>query len=290
MSPGWPERLLGCRLEEYVGAAILLLTGALKNAGTFDLEWLTQPQFEEVTREIPADVLRAVIEKQYMATRDQLRTRQQEAEGRIGVPDRDYRRFGFNPLSSRPVVAGLADTLVIPVPGFIVRRASPLGIYYTGMDKWGSGFSEDLGELFEVYVGRQLDLLPDARVLPEIAHGRKESALSVDWFAVFDDCVVLIEVKSTRPTEPVRLADGRAGDELRRMLGHAVNQLNTSAGRVRSGQPGFEEVPSDRPMVGLVVTMEPFHDGAVPHGEQPIHLEISAAMRHPVCGLQCSRA
>jgi len=103
------------------------------------------------------------------------------------------------------------------------------------MTKWGRGFSDDLGELFEVYVGRQLDLLPDARVLPEIAHGRKESALSVDWFAVFDDCVVLVEVKSTRPTEPVRLADGRAGEELRRMLGHAVDQLNTSAGRVRSG-------------------------------------------------------
>ena len=37
---GWPERLLGCGLQEYVGAAILLYTGALKNAGTFDLEWL----------------------------------------------------------------------------------------------------------------------------------------------------------------------------------------------------------------------------------------------------------
>lgn len=263
-SPGWPERLLGCRLKEYVGAAILLHTSALKNAGTFDLKWLTQPNFEEVTREVPADVLRLVIEKQYMATREELRAIQQEVEGRTGVPNRDYRRFGFNPLSRRPVVAGLADTLVIPVPGFIVRRASPLGIYYSGMAQWGSGFSADLGELFEVYVGRQLDLLPDVRVLPEIAFGRKKGALSVDWFAVFDDCVVLVEVKSTRPTEPIRLADGRAGEELRRMLGHAVDQLSTSAGRVRSGEPGFEEVPSDRPMVGLVVTMEPFHTVNIP--------------------------
>lgn len=62
VSPGWSERLLGCKLTEYVGTAILLYTGALRNAGTFDLAWLTQPQFEEVTREIPADVLRPVIE------------------------------------------------------------------------------------------------------------------------------------------------------------------------------------------------------------------------------------
>jgi hypothetical protein len=38
VSPGWPERLLGCKLKEYVGTAILLYTGALRNAGTFDLK------------------------------------------------------------------------------------------------------------------------------------------------------------------------------------------------------------------------------------------------------------
>jgi hypothetical protein len=256
---GWPERLFGCTLQDYVGAAILLHTGALRNSGTFDLEWLSQPHFAEVTREVPADVLRRVIGDQYAATGEQLRDLQHAAEARTGIPDGQYRRFGFNPLSSRPVVAGLADTLLIPVPAFIVRKASSLGIYYTGLEKWGTQFSADLGELFEAYVGRQLELLPDATVFPEVAYGRKKGERSVDWFAVFDDCVVLVEVKSTRPTEPVRLADNRLADALGGILSQAVRQLNTSASLIRNRQPGFEDVPSDRPLVGLVVTMEPFH-------------------------------
>jgi hypothetical protein len=96
---GWAERLLGCSLQDYVGAAILLHTGALKNGGTFDLEWLSQPHFSDVTREVPADELRQVIESQYTATREQLQDLQHAAESRAGVPDSQYRRFGFNPLS-----------------------------------------------------------------------------------------------------------------------------------------------------------------------------------------------
>jgi hypothetical protein len=200
-----------------------------------------------------------VIESQYTATREQLQDLQHAAESHAGVPDSQYRRFGFNPLSGRPAVAGLADRLLIPVPAFIVRKASPLGIYYSGLEKWGTPFSADLGELFEAYVGRQLGLLPDATVVPEIAHGRKKGERSVDWFAVFDDCVVLVEVKSTRPTEPVRLGDARLPDALGGVLSTAVRQLNTSASRIRSNQPGFEDLPADRPLLGLIVTMEPFH-------------------------------
>jgi hypothetical protein len=79
-TPGWPERLLGCSLREYVGAAILLYAAALKNQGRFSLDWLTQPQMEEVTREIPAATLRRVIEDNYTADRDQIRAAQQAAE------------------------------------------------------------------------------------------------------------------------------------------------------------------------------------------------------------------
>lgn len=259
-TPDWPERLLGCSLREYVGTAILLYAGALKNQGRFDPGWLTQPQAEEITREIPADTLRRVIEDNYAADKEQLKAMQQAAEQKTGVPDAQYRRFGFNPLSGKPAVAGVSDGLLIPVPAYILRKASPLGIYYAGMEKWGGKFSTDLGYLFEAYVGRQLRLLPDAVVVPEIAYGSKKKAeLSVDWFVIFDDCVVLVEVKSTRPTEPVRLADGGLQDALGRVLKHAVEQLNTSASMVRSHAAGFGGIPNDRPLIGLVVTMEPFH-------------------------------
>jgi hypothetical protein len=257
--PGWPARLIGCTLQEYVGAAILLHTSAVRNTGTFDPGWLSQPQMAEITREVSADALLRVIEGQYTATPTQLRSLQQGAEARSGTPTSQYRRFGFNPLSSRPAVAGLASGLVIPVPGYVVRKASPLGIYYTGLEKWGTTFTADLGELFEAYVGRQLALLPDATVLPEIAYGRRKGESSVDWFAVFDDCVILVEVKSTRPSEPVRLADDRVAGTLGGTLSGAVRQLNKSVSLVRSREPGFEAIPCNRPLIGLVVTMEPFH-------------------------------
>lgn len=73
---------------------------------------------EEIIREVPADILRRVIEEQYAATPAQLRSLQQNAEARSGTPASQYRNFGFNPLSSRPVVTGLAGGgLFIPVPG-----------------------------------------------------------------------------------------------------------------------------------------------------------------------------
>ena len=107
-------------------------------------------------------------------------------------------------------------------------------------------------------MGRQLGLLPDAVVLPEITYG-KNGERSVNWFAIFDDCIVLIEVKSTRPSEPVRLADDNVEKVLEGILGKAVKHLSKSAALVRDRHPAFTSVPADRPMFGLVVTMEPFH-------------------------------
>ena len=92
--------------------------------------------------------------------------------------------------------------------------------------------------------------MPDATVLPEIAYGRKKGERSVDWFAVFDDCVVLVEVKSTRPTEPVRLADDRIADALGGNY-HAVRQLNTRH-PLSADASGLRGHPLDRPLVGLV--------------------------------------
>ena len=45
---------------------------------------------------------------------------------------------------------------MVPVPGLLDRKTSPLGLYYAGVEKWGNAFAEDCGALFEQYVGRQL--------------------------------------------------------------------------------------------------------------------------------------
>ena len=71
-------------------------------------------------------------------------------------------------------------------------------------------------------------------------------------------------MKSTRPTEPVRLADASVADTLKRFLGRAVEQLSKSAALVRGRQAGFAAIPDDRSLLGLVVTMEPFHTVNMP--------------------------
>ncbi|GAB2463106.1 hypothetical protein [Streptomyces incanus] len=77
--------------------------------------------------------------------------------------------------------------------------------------------------MFEAYVGRQLGLLPDATVQPEIVYGRSK-ALSVDWIVVTEELVLLVEVKSVRPTAHLRLASEQRIDEVRRMLGRAYER------------------------------------------------------------------
>lgn len=71
--------------------------------------------------------------------------------------------------------------------------------------------------------------------------------------------MLLVEVKSVRPTTHLRLAGERRVDEVRRMLGRAYGQIDNPAALVAGGQKEFAGVPSDRPVHGLIVTMEPFH-------------------------------
>jgi hypothetical protein len=46
-----------------------------------------------------------VIEDNYAADRDQLKAMQKAAEEKTGVPDAQYRRFGFNPRGARSMHA-----------------------------------------------------------------------------------------------------------------------------------------------------------------------------------------
>ncbi|MGA0569071.1 hypothetical protein ACO2Q7_17210 [Rathayibacter sp. KR2-224] len=58
--------------------------------------------------------------------------------------------------------------------------------------------------------------------------------------------------------------DARAGggdfaEIIKRYLVKGRNQIDTTARQIRNRSAGFEHIPSDRSIVGLVVTSEPFH-------------------------------
>ncbi|CAM5344148.1 putative protein OS=Streptomyces griseomycini OX=66895 GN=FHS37_007658 PE=4 SV=1 [Streptomyces griseomycini] len=255
LRPGWEEELLGASLSHYVGIAQLLWASAISCAGRFDPDSLTAPGAKRICAEIPAATIMSVTEKHFVT--DTAAFRQANDRARM-TTDPLLRRYEYNPLRGTPLVEGYGPGLLAPVSQLIPAKASPLGIYYTGVARFGNAFAQDLGDLFEAYVGRQLGLLPDATVHPEIVYGRG-NALSVDWIVVTEELVLLVEVKSVRPTAHLRLASEQRVDEVKRMLGRAYEQIDNTAALIAGGQKEFAGVPTDRPVHGLIVTMEPFH-------------------------------
>ena len=197
---GWDEEVLGCSLSEYVGVAQLLHVSAQQHAGRFDPAWLEQPQMAKVCSVIPADTIREVTERHFVTDQKAFRA---ENEARRLSRDPHLRRFEYNPLRGRPFLSGFGPGYLAPSSHLVAPKGSPLGLYYLGVEYFGNSFAQELGDLFEQYIGRQLRLLPDVEVHSEVIYC--DERRSVDWIVVFDDLVLLIEVKSTRPTQELRL-------------------------------------------------------------------------------------
>lgn len=263
--PGWDHDLLGCSLTDYVGLAELVWACATthpapRRRGRFAVEWYPARDYAEFDYlRSPAQV-KKVLRRHFTTTKLRLRS------NFPATADPLVRRYTHNALRSRPLVGGLrGGGYLVPVPAAVLHRATPLGLYYTGGDnnsERGKAFTRDVGHLFERYVGRHLDLLTDAKVHPEVEYAvsKKETGKSVDWIVVFDDLVLLVEVKSTRPGEALRLGGTGFTTILDNQFEKAFKQVNRSVDLIRSeARPEFDHIPRDRQMVGMVVTAEQFH-------------------------------
>lgn len=171
------------------------------------------------------------------------------------VPQREA--WSPNSLQHRPVVS-TGDELVVPVPQWVVGRMTATGLYYTGAAAFQRQFTDPLGGAFQEYVGAQLRLLDAARVLPEVVYGSPERR-TVDWFVVTDQAVVLVEVKASRPVLATRAGADGADEDVLAKVGHARDQIDATVDLIESGHPAVSHIPTDRPLRGLVVTLEPFH-------------------------------
>lgn len=268
IKPGWEADVFGCTIEQYVCVTQLLWGSALQTGGWFDPAWLDTQDAAPMRQRISRDELLRVVDQHFLTTVQDFRERERIQHQRSHAPFQ-LRRFDFNPLRGRPVLAGFGPKYLCPSPQLSWAKASPAGIYYTAWERYGGDFATDLGDLFEQYVGRNLRLIPNVEVFPEINYKRgRGECKSVDWFVVFDDLVLLVEVKSTMPTNEVRLGTHEAVPVLLRKLKHAYTQINISAERVLSGDAAFREIPNDRPVLGMVVTLEPFHLANAPFQRQ----------------------
>jgi hypothetical protein len=240
ITPGWDQAALGYSLADYVGAAQLLWASALSSAGRFDPTALDPELAANLNPATVVDII-----DRHFATDTEAFQAEERAQASQTRRDPQLRRFDYNPLRGRPALTGYGPGYLCPVPGLVWAKASPSGLYFTGLQHFGSGFVDDLGELFEQYVGRQLRLIGDATVIPEVSYKEgRDTKLSVDWFVVFDNLVLLVEVKSTMPTRPVRLGSAEAVPDLVKKLEKAYGQIDKSAALVAARHAAFTAIPS----------------------------------------------
>lgn len=252
----WQQDLLGCSLVEFVGATQLLMAAAAPTNGRFDPAWMERDEndFKSLSEIFDPAVTRHVLRTHLVAGADSFRARDT-------APPSIDRRFSFSPLLDTPVVAGLGPDLLMPIPDFLAWKPTPSGLAYAGMAKWGEAFARDLGRLFEAYVGRLLHLVEGVDVYPEISYRlpKKQQGKSVDWIVVFPGLVLLVEAKARRSTEALRSGSAGAAAALQQTFDRGNAQLDTTFALITTGAPEFAHIPADRPIVGIVVTLDDFH-------------------------------
>ncbi|PWI46211.1 hypothetical protein [Streptomyces sp. ICBB 8177] len=263
--PGWDRELFGTDLAAYSRTALLLYVAASQFSGRFIPDRLySGPEAEQFEQAAPREELLTLVDGHFAADRDQLRRDHATVLARSKSSPNwtpDHRRYAYNPLTSHPLVRGMGPGYLCPVPALLPRKAGPAGIYFAGLARWRTAFTRDLGHLFQQYVGSQLALLPAADVLPEIDYrirGRQRGK-SADWIVVHDDAVLIVEVKSAMPTQDYRLGWAEGVSTAQGKISDAFKQIDLTAGFIRERREEFTAIPSDRPIIGLVVTLEPFH-------------------------------
>lgn len=249
------EQVFGMGLGEVSRAALFLHAWVTHNDGYIDFALLDAPHMQEVfERVLPRHDVENLIEH---FTTTVAGARAMNDQARAVPPNRQ--RFAFNPFVAKPLVDLGGGGVYAPQSMLVSRAIFPSNLYYVGMKQWGLPFAENLGARVEQYVGRQLHLIGGDHIEGEITYGRGDK--SVDWIWVTRSAVVLVECKSARLTLGAKAADDSLSELAARSLGKARAQIDRTANLIRNRSPKFSHIPADRPIVGLVVTAEPFYLG-----------------------------
>ena len=247
------ERSLGLPLDTLFVSGFLFGIGATENHGLFDLDWYRQPNFAPISVVMSEADAEAAMVTLYGATRDELRDL-------CSTYKPGYERVAFNPLQARPFVLTRGRRFLAPVPQFVLWRASAPALYYIALEKLPDAdkrtFTDDVGTLFEDYVVRQARQLPIESVDPEIEYS---GGKTTDAILVWPDFILVVEAKATRLSQESRMGGATLRGELDRTLGRALEQIEQTAKLIKDREPAVAHIPSDRPIDGLVVTLEPYY-------------------------------
>jgi hypothetical protein len=255
--PGLPDldwtKVFGMSLAEMIRATELVGVAAVQMDGRVDLGRLFGPGMERVATDL------LPREEADLALRYLTRTPQEhKAEAQAaGVLDARAGEYAYNPLRSAPFVDFGDGVPISPEPRLIWQAITLGTLYYVGPKYFGDKkFHTDLGHRMSHYVGQQLQQIEGAEVFPELAYD-SQNAMTIDWFVVLPEVVLLVECKSARLN-----AMGLTGDEealsktVARYFDKARQQIDTTARHVQRGEPRLGRVPLDRPLLGITVTAE----------------------------------
>jgi len=250
-------RLLGCSVREFVSAGFVIATGAMNNAGFFDPDWEALWRGPgSVNEHFPMATVRQVFHDHFLTDFSRFRG----VADQWVQADETLRHHEFNPLVSRPFVTLRDGRHIAPQPLLALQRLSPSAVYYSGVDALAdadaNAFTRDIGLVFQEYVGRQLRLLSGGTVVPEIFYDGEQR--SVDWFVIFDELVLLVEAKTTRLSHLARMGGNALEGDVQRSLGRAFRQVARTEQLLVDGHREFGAVPTDRPRLAVVVTLEPY--------------------------------
>ena len=255
--PSLSKLLGGMDLRAAIGATFVLQVGAYQNAGTYNQAWLSQSNFAEVLALFPKETLEVTAER-LTATKEEFKADYvQNSHG-----NKELARYDYNPLVRTPFINFGTGLAYAPAPRLIMRTVTPGGLYYPGISKYGNAFADDMGKLFEYYIGRNLALIDGAEVHPEIVYGSKKSRKSVDWFVVMPGLVLLVECKLKRLGLAARAGDSTLTGDLTSSIERAYQQLEHSIEQMSAKTPEFSHIPTDRPIIALIVSAEPIYTGA----------------------------
>jgi len=250
--------VLGLPLDNAVRAAMVLHAWAVNNGGKYDPSILDLPHFQDVFDRIAPRREIELLAKRFTTTVVDAR---ENFESSV-AGDSLRRKYALNPLGSKPLVDLGQLGIWAPVAAMIPRALSVANLYYLAAEAWGAEFTNDLGLRTEEYVGEQLGLVSGVQLHPEIVYkiGKNERK-SVDWIWVHKEAVVLIESKSARLSRPGHTDSQAMAKSTSQYLVSARRQIDVTAGLIRGRAAGFAHLPVDRPIIGVVLTSEPFYLG-----------------------------
>ena len=247
------DELLGAPIDDLATSTFILYGIAKVNKGM-----ITPAQIQEL---VDGNADRVPSYDSIMATLDRLSASIEGARPDALQAEQfkgGLQKYGYNPLTRTPFIRVTNDFFIAPQTFFILRACTLENFYYLGMRRWPKLFGSDLGHRAEAYTGLQLQHTGELEVYPEITWDGKKS---IDWFVVTSAVTLLIECKSARANMDTRVGAASAAPSIADKLAWPSQQIDKTVIEIENDNPAFDHIPTDLPMVGLIVTAEPLYNG-----------------------------